>query len=71
MKRPMFQQRHYEAIARVMSYERLRMPPYYEGRQQWEAVMFGLTNLFEEDNPNFDREKFESACYQESRSSRD
>ena len=67
MKRPMFQQRHYEAVATVMRHERLQVPPYYEGRQQWEAVMFGMTNLFEEDNLHFSREKFESACYRESR----
>lgn len=48
-QKPLFQKRHYEAIAKV-----LNLDPY--------TVPAALADMFKKDNPNFDREKFLDAC---------
>lgn len=52
-----FQQRHYIVIAEILS--ELRR----DGSSVWPyAVVARLVEVFEADNPHFDRERFERAC---------
>ena len=63
-----FQQRHYEAIAKVMldtkpdrgfgTCEAERNRELY----QWEDIRDSLRELFAEDNPRFKADKFTKAC---------
>ena len=48
----MFSQRHYEAIAKVIKV----------GKQDNLGVLLGLIEMFERDNPKFDRVRFLDAC---------
>ena len=48
---PMFSKRHYEAIAEVLM-----------GCDRYEDIESGLADLFEDDNPRFDRDRFLEAC---------
>ena len=53
---PMFQQRHYEAIAKVLAVVDSGSPdPYLSDARA------ALAQLFEQDNPRFDRGRFDRA----------
>ena len=57
--RPMFQKRHFEAIAEVMSSV---WPNNVEGIAARNLIEFRLLKLFANDNPQFDRTRFREAC---------
>ena len=60
-KRPMFQTRHYEAIAGVMArLERAGQPNYDTALERIENY---LADMLEEDNANFDHTRFYVACH--------
>lgn len=64
MKRVMFSQRHYEAIAHAMR----KSWPHNKTTLSNEAAQFAktvdcLSNVFAKDNPKFNREMFLAACY--------
>jgi len=52
----MFTRRHYQAIAKAIS----RLP----NNEDKAMLISDLINLFEDDNPRFDRAKFANACYE-------
>lgn len=52
---PMFSKRHYDVIAQAI-YQAVRKPSCCG-----ELVALNLAELFEDDNPNFDRQRFEIA----------
>ena len=60
-----FERRHYEAVAAVV---RSCHPDtgggtlLNIGKSEWEIVKFKMANMFEIDNPRFDRAKFDEAC---------
>lgn len=59
---PIFQRRHYEAIASAM---RDAMPEAHWGPNksaQWFVTIDRMMLAFEDDNPLFDRERFQTAC---------
>ena len=57
----MFQQRHFEAIARSMQSIKPN-PNQPEALRQWEITLAELGDLFISHNHNFMRARFESAC---------
>ena len=58
--RPMFQKRHYVAIAEAMTDAYLNLT--CDNINDFDLTIGGLANLFLSDNPNFDMAKFRSAC---------
>jgi hypothetical protein len=52
----MFSKRHYEAIAEVLSQNKIVKP------EVWEDIRDDLGALFEADNEKFNRTKWEEAC---------
>ena len=54
MTRPLFERRHYEAIARIL-YESRVYKPY------WTGLVEDFVEVFEADNSNFKRELFMKA----------
>jgi hypothetical protein len=59
----MFQQRHFEAIARTMQRAYPLQNDVYEQRNaQWNQTVSALAYTFECDNPLFNRERFIAAC---------
>lgn len=65
MSKPMFQHRHYVAIAQVMADSRpLQVDgDFYHGtRVEWRLRRSMLADMFAADNPNFSRDRFEAAC---------
>jgi hypothetical protein len=59
--RSKFQRRHYEAIAQVMASEFPTLGK-LERDMVWIGIVSGLSMMFEEDNPNFDKARFVLAC---------
>lgn len=60
----MFQQRHFEAIARMMQDLKAEGETDFAtgARLQWGATCEAMCDLFSQHNPNFDRERFKRAC---------
>ena len=54
----MFSKQHYEAIAKI-----IRMVTDTTGKIERGALVGELSDYFERDNPNFDRNLFFKACY--------
>lgn len=52
-KAPLFQSRHYERAARLVR----NYPP-----AQMDMLIEAFLEFFEDDNPNFDRQRFVNAC---------
>jgi hypothetical protein len=73
-KKPMFQRRHYRAISEVLAHEYRKPSPGsnpnwlkgYNGGlvDEWNNIVHAFVILFTYDNPNFDRERFLTWCYQ-------
>lgn len=59
---PDFQRRHYELIARALRDDR---PTDLFSATEYARVVDRLIQLFERDNLNFDRRRFESAVYRD------
>jgi len=57
----MFSKRHYEAVAAVLSKAGDRSVD-HSGFLMWRAIFDHLADLFEADNPRFDRDTFKEAC---------
>ena len=58
MPEPMFKRRHYEKIAEVFAIYK----PGFQSDEQYHAYMITkLANMFQEDNPRFNRDKFYKA----------
>jgi hypothetical protein len=57
----MFTQRHFEAVAQVISRE-LDSATSQVGKRQVRNVALGLADLFKTTNPRFNRQKFYVAC---------
>lgn len=60
MKQPMFSQRHYEAIAKVLKENKWGGNPMR--LTITEEIQTRLSDLFEDDNPAFKRTVFHAAC---------
>ena len=59
MATSMFSRRHYEAVAEVMrGIPHAAITPDYV----WCTILDALIDLFEADNPRFDRAKFQEEC---------
>lgn len=60
MSKPMFQHRHYVAIAQVVA----RLAQHTDESRKIDHAAFGreLAELFLRDNPRFDVGRFEAAC---------
>lgn len=58
MSRPKFEKRQYKAIAEVIR----KLHPGIRTSQQWTGVKTMFGDMLAEDNPKFDRGKFEEAC---------
>ena len=58
--KPRFQKRHYEAVAAVMS--SVAREFYGNRLPVWEKTKTKLGDHFINDNPSFDRGRFEEAC---------
>mgnify|MGYP001601656280 FL=1 len=58
-KQPMFQKRHYDAIASVLRNVKQQQ---YTDLYAVDNVVRRLANLFDADNVHFDRGRFEQAC---------
>ena len=56
MATSMFSKRHYEAVAAILSQNKIVTP------ETWENIRDDLGALFEADNPRFDRDTFKEAC---------
>jgi len=63
-KRPMFQQRHYETIARLLSYRVVTHSDLFN-RTELDEVIVHLSDMFAEDNPRFKPVKFRQAVYRD------
>lgn len=50
----------YRAIAKLMAEIRTSTPT-----DTWVKLMLGLCEIFRQDNPRFDKERFKDACYAE------
>jgi len=55
----MFNKRHYEAIAEVISRGKGVL---FEDNPNYGMFLVGMCDLFESDNPDFDRVRFIEAC---------
>jgi hypothetical protein len=60
-KTPMFQARHYEAIAGVLKYN-LNDAIGGDQREGVLSVIRHTANMFRDDNPRFQRDRFLKAC---------
>lgn len=65
MSNPQFTARHYRTIAEVLERERFNMRG-ADGPSAIEDLMLTFAELFESDNPRFDRTRFLTACGLES-----
>lgn len=55
MAKPMFQKRHYEAIAQSLQ-------DACDGSKEWGEIVSHLATMFRVDNGQFDRGRFAAAC---------
>lgn len=62
MKQPMFERRHYCAVAKVMA--AAVEPPYgpEEKGSEWRLIKGLLGDMFAADNPRFNKGRFDEAC---------
>lgn len=58
----MFTKKHYEKIARVLAKERAKIETNPVKYSQWCDSVIALSDMFEEDNPRFDRLRFQYAA---------
>ena len=56
-----FTRRHYIAIAEVMASEFTQYEDFSRD-MVWVGIVSGLSMMFQQDNPNFDKVKFIQAC---------
>lgn len=61
-RKPLFEKRHYEAVAEVMNRSAPSMDDYHTALIYWHLTLERLERLFEKDNPNFNCTKFREAC---------
>lgn len=62
----MFTQSHYTAIAKILretnpDYDTLRNIDYWGNKNMWGKITDNLIKLFEDDNENFNKQKFNKA----------
>lgn len=60
----MFSKRHYEAVAEVLVEARpaAQQGTFHNDRAGWQSIRDALADLFEADNENFNRTKWEEVC---------
>jgi len=62
MTRPLFERRHYEAIARILHDGLVFKPDRWEVSAHIEFLVENFAEMFATDNPNFKRELFLKAA---------
>ena len=60
MKEPKFARRHYKMIAAVLS--ECATPPWRGRDPMWNEIKHQMGSMLADDNPRFNRGKFEEAC---------
>lgn len=62
----MMSRKHYVAIAKAMAYvkpsQQARPQGFKQRTEAWATTVVALVEVFEKDNPNFDRARFLTAC---------